>query len=482
MSITDSAKKLVNIAGSIVSPALRGTYSKSSSNTATKGTSGKAAVKGSSSKQAVRGFGVTNTQDPADTGPASYGGGYGGGGGRGGGGGGGSSAEDPEKIQAQLNNTGGNYEKRLGDINQNVEGRKGDLDAITKDRLADMDKTAQDQLNNIKQQQQANAASLSTNRRNIMQGIDWQPNQQKEQSTLMALRNRMGNSAYGSGIQDLAEGMARVDDMNDYQLISAWKQNENNAYANWYHAEQGLIGDYNEHVAQINDEISQFRSDYRDQMSKLRSDYNDEVSKLYSQYWSTMSNIDPLLATKENIEAAQTSDKVSAKTAKVNKAQSTLDAVNSMVKTLTGKKTKDKLSTEGLDEYQKAAAEIINEQIKKEKSSGSKTSKISKAAVKAAEKALKEAKKTKVDYTLPLVDLSKRANLGNDLNIAASAALQKMLVNQANARSQNERTAQYVRPDKGRGDVLIGGANGEINTSRAANTGFSDNLAAFRRV
>ena len=81
-----------------------------------------------------------------------------------------------------------------------------------------------------------------------------------------------------------------------------------------------------------------------------------------------------------------------------------------------------------------------------------------------------------------MVDLSKRANLGNDLSIGASSALQKMLVNQANARSQNERTAQYVRPDKGRGDVLIGGANGEINTSRAANTGFSDNLAAFRRV
>lgn len=424
----------------------------------------------------------TDNGNGAGAGAASYGGGYGGGGRGGGGGGGGSSAEDPEKIQAQLNNTGGNYEQRLGDINQNVEGRKGDLDAITKDRLADMDKTAQDQLNNIKQQQQANASSLATNRRNIMQGIDWQPNQQKEQSTLMALRNRMGNSAYGSGIQDLAEGMARVDDMNDYQLISAWKQNENNAYANWYQAEQGLIGDYNEHVAQINDEISQFKADYRDQMSKLRSDYNDEVSKLYSQYWSTMSNIDPLLATKENIEAAQTGDKVSVKTGKVNKAQATLDAVNSMVKTLTGKKTKNKLSTEGLDEYQKAAAEIINEQIKKAKSSGSKTSAISKAAVKAAENALKDAKKTEVEYTLPLVDLSKRANLGNDLNIAASAALQKMLVNQANARSQNERTAQYVRPDKGRGDVLIGGANGEINNSRAANTGFSDNLAAFRRV
>ena len=395
----------------------------------------------------------TDNGNGAGAGAASYGGGYGGGGGRGGGGGG------AEKIQAQLNNTGGNYEKRLGDINQNVEGRKGDLDKITKDRLADMDKTAQDQLNNIKQQQQANAASLSTNRRNIMQGIDWQPNQQKEQSTLMALRNRMGNSAYGSGIQDLAEGMARVDDMNDYQLISAWKQNENNAYANWYQAEQGLIGDYNEHVAQI----------------------NDEISKLYSQYWSTMSNSDPLLATKENIEAAQTGDKVSVKTGKVNKAQATLDAVNSMVKTLTGKKTKDKLSTEGLDEYQKAAAEIINKQIK-DKSNKNKTSAISKAAVKAAKAALKEAKDTDVEYTLPQVDLSKRANLGNDLSIGASSALQRMLVNQANARSQNERTAAYVRPDRGRGDVLIGGANGEINNSRAANTGFSDNLAAFRRV
>lgn len=411
----------------------------------------------------------------------SGGGGGGGGGGRGGGGGGGSSAEDKDKIQAQLNNTAGNYEKRAGDLGDITLGRKNDIENIAKDRMGDMDKVAQQQLGNINQQRQANNAALSTNRRNIMQGIDWQPNQQKEQSTLMALRNRMGNSAYGSGIQDLAEGMARVDDMNDYQLINTWKQNENNAYANWYQAEQSLIGDYNDQVASIQDEYSQFRSDYRDQMSKLQSDYKDQMSQLYSQYWSTMSNVNPELATKENLKAAEGGATPTIKTAKVQKAQATLDAVKAMSKNLTGKKTKNKLPTDGLDEYQKAAAKIINEQIKK-KSNGSKTSAISKAAIKAAEAALKDAKKTEEDYTLPSINLSKLVDLTSNLNIAPSSALAKLLVNQANANSQNQRTAAYVRPDKGRGDVLLGGANGEINNSRAANTGFSDNLAAFRRV
>lgn len=195
--------------------------------------------------------------NPGDSGPVSWGG-YGYGYGGGGGGGGKSAEEAQEETQAQIDNTAANYDKRGTDLG----------------------KQAEQNLGSLKTQLSQNQALYDANRRQAMQQVEWQPNQQKEQSTLETLRNRMGNSAYGSGLVDVMEGLARVDDMNDVQLINAWKQNSNAAYDNWFQANEDLIADYVEQVSAI----------------------QDEYSKLYSQYWSTLSNINPLLASKENIE------------------------------------------------------------------------------------------------------------------------------------------------------------------------------------
>lgn len=179
------------------------------------------------------------------------------------GGGGGGSSRSPEDVQAdtqaQIWNTQANYAQRRDD----------------------MDKMAQNQLDNFNRQMKANNDLLSQQNRQNMRAIEWQPNQQREQSTLMALRNRMGNAAYGSNLTDLREGLGRVDDMNDNALIQAWKQNADNAYSNWFQANAQLVSDYNDQVTAL----------------------EDEFSKLYSQYWQAISNISPQLASPENMRA-----------------------------------------------------------------------------------------------------------------------------------------------------------------------------------
>ena len=179
-------------------------------------------------------------------------GGYGSGGGK-------SAAELQEEQQKQLDNTIANYRKR-----------KKDLDDLVADGL-----------NNIKKQIEQNQKLYKKTQTDNMLQLDWQPQQQREQSTLMALRNRMGNAAWGSSLVDLAEGMGRVDDMADVELINTHKQNEASTYNDYIQADSSL------------------KADYQDQVNAGK----DEQSKLYSQLWSTLANIDANAGSQANMEA-----------------------------------------------------------------------------------------------------------------------------------------------------------------------------------
>lgn len=178
----------------------------------------------------------------------------------------GSSGPDPAEIQAHINNLIANANKRGNDL--------GDLVA--------------DSLDSIKSQIKQNEDLYKKTRKDNMLQLDWQPQQQRQQSTLMALRNRMGNAAWGSSLVDLAEGMGRVDDMADVQLINAHKQNENSAWSDYLQADTGL------------------KSDYRDVVNQ----YKDEVSKLQSQTMSSLDNYDTSAGKLENIEAISRGDTV----------------------------------------------------------------------------------------------------------------------------------------------------------------------------
>lgn len=183
-----------------------------------------------------------------------------------GGGGGGYSGPDPAQVQKQIDNLIANANKRGGDL--------GDLVA--------------DNLDSIKKQIQQNQDLYKKTQRDNMLQLEWQPQQQRQQSTLMALRNRMGNAAWGSSLVDLAEGMGRVDDMADNQLINTYKQNENSAFNDWLQADTALKSDYSDIVNQ----------------------YRDEMSKLQSQTQSSLSNYDADAGSLSNIEAISRGDSV----------------------------------------------------------------------------------------------------------------------------------------------------------------------------
>lgn len=190
----------------------------------------------------------------------SYGGGGGYGGGYGGGGGGGGSAGKNEDTQQQLDNLNAMYGQRGKDINDYAV-RSGQ---------------------NVRDKMEQNKKAFTAARRNNMKQIQWQPNQQKEQSTLSALRNRMGNAGYGSSQVDLMEGMARVDDMNDVSLINTWKENMDQAYDSYRSAEDDLISD----------------------LFELGINTEDELSKLRAQWWQGLTNINPKLGAKDIIDKA----------------------------------------------------------------------------------------------------------------------------------------------------------------------------------
>lgn len=341
------------------------------------------------------------SKSQAQTAPSSGGGGGGYGGGGGGGGrrrgGGGSSGVDPkEKLQATVDNLGDIYGRK-----------KKDLEGQTKNAL-----------NVIKDKQKANNAALLQQQTQIKKNSDWQPNQQKEQSTLMALRNRMGNAAYGSGLVDLTEGIGRVDDMADVQLINTYKNNMDDAYSNWFQANTELVGDYNSAL----DEADQ------------------KMSDLLNQYQAALNNVSPLAA----------------KTATMNKAAKA-GAAAAKAKT-------------AVDAKQKAfdAAKTAKK---------AKSNKATKSAYKKAQKALKEAKKAydKSGVTVGKGDEKVKVPA---IDMTPSKSFSSLIANRmTNASAVDPYTKEYIRPDAAL--ERQGGYNSRPDLNRRANAGFSSNVRTF---
>ena len=132
-------------------------------------------------------------------------------------------------------------------------------------------KAGKDALNNIQDQRKNNTQQLLMKNAQLARNSEWQPNQQKEQSVLNNMRRTMGNAAYGSGMQDLQEGMSRFDDMADVELINTWKENQDEAYNNWYQANADLISDYNEQVIRTNSAFDEAYNNYLGNIANINS-------------------------------------------------------------------------------------------------------------------------------------------------------------------------------------------------------------------
>lgn len=381
----------------------------------------------------------------------------------------------------------------------------------------DLEDKTKNQLAIIESKQKANDKLLSEQQRNIKTQNVWQPQQQKEQSTLMALRNRMGNAAYGSGIVDLMEGLGRVDDMADSEAIQTYKDNMNAAHDNWYQAAVDLTSDYNESL----------------------NEAQSAMTDLLNQYQAALNNVNPLAATTKNINAAasQGSRLASAQTAKKEADKALNAALAAFQNTQFAKNMKSKY---GISDPEQAAKKAIStsktkatvdaakaylDAIKKSKTttsdlkaykSGS-TPEIKSALkdIASAKTKLQTARKAAKSATTPA---QKKA--ANDAVKNAEAILEAARNNRAAAEAANKKyapitvgsgteqitipsidikpsdefnaykmqkmpavrdasvTPRYFRPDNA--DTHIGGARGAFNTATEANSAYRDNLYAFR--
>ena len=323
-----------------------------------------------------------------------YGYGYGGGGGSGGM----SDEERHARTQAQINNTAANYQRRGNDITSNTYSRRRDFSDLATDRAKEMSDSAKMILEDVGNQRAENKATYRQNVKRVNSQVKWQPAEQKKQSMVAAMRDRMGNAAWGSAIQDLAESLRRYDDMSDVELIDAWKQNMDTAYGNYVQTDSQLASTYNDEVADILDKFSEFKADYDNEVSEMRAKYNDTMSDLRSQYAAAISNIDSMLGSYENL---------------------------------------DKSTARG--GYGDEQYDISNPNLASD-----------------------------ADWA------------GLPGKVEPSDDLRKMLVRQELLDVVNPLTKEYIRPDKSRGNGVHNAKS--TNASRAANSAFADNLAAFRRV
>ena len=158
----------------------------------------------------------------------------------------------------------------------------------------------------------------------LARNSEWQPNQQKEQSVLANMRRVMGNAAYGSGLPDLVEGMKRYDDMADVELIKNWKENQDNAYNNWYQANADLISDYNEQAMKTQSAFDEAYNNYLQNISNINAELGKKAYAKNGNAGTISQKIDDgtLSVALKNNNAASAQGIASLLNAIINKASS----------------------------------------------------------------------------------------------------------------------------------------------------------------
>jgi len=173
-------------------------------------------------------------------------------------GGGGSSSPTEKQRQAQAN---------LGSITgYNAETTKND------DKNAnDVYDVADEQSKNLQYVQTVQNKQNATN--------DWYTQQQKEQSTLNQLVDAMGNGMNSSNAYDIADLIARYDDMSDVEVLNNMRKNQQSIDDSYYEAIMGNNNSRNEKAAQTEKNLRELYADYVAQSNnidpELAADYLD---------------------------------------------------------------------------------------------------------------------------------------------------------------------------------------------------------------
>lgn len=163
---------------------------------------------------------------------------------------------------------------------------------LAANRQNDIVQGIRENLDEIKRGINANKAMLKTNQAQIMRGVDYQSNVQREQSMFANLRNTMGNSLRGSAASDLLSGMQRIDDMNDVSNINAWKQSDDQAYNNWWQANEALTSEYNKQLTSSKDTLSNFNYQYLNNLNENNAKYLKSMLDHNYDVGETIANFD----------------------------------------------------------------------------------------------------------------------------------------------------------------------------------------------
>lgn len=189
----------------------------------------------------------------ADPNGGNVNGGWGSGYGYGGGGGGGGGSAGPSQAQKDA-------AKNLAAItNYNAGTITGK--AKQGDKAFDV---ADKQNKNLQMFQLANAEKTG--------GNDWYTQQQKLQGVLAQQRDVMGNAFYGSGALDLAEDMARADDMSDVQVLNQLRENMDTIDSDYYNSIMATNNSRNELYLDTEADLRQLFADYASQLNNISAD------------------------------------------------------------------------------------------------------------------------------------------------------------------------------------------------------------------
>lgn len=129
----------------------------------------------------------------------------------------------------------------------------------------------------IADKQNAAMRDIQTKQNKQSAGSDWYAQQQKLQSVNSQLADAAGNAMYGSFSYDLADAIARKDDMDDVAVLSQQRQNQNQIDNDYYEAIMATTNSRNELALDTEASLRELASDYAAQLNNIHPDLANGV-------------------------------------------------------------------------------------------------------------------------------------------------------------------------------------------------------------
>ena len=108
-------------------------------------------------------------------------------------------------------------------------------------------------------------------------GNDWYTQQQKLQSVNSQLADAAGNAMYGSFALDLADAIARKDDMDDVAVLNQMRENQNQIDNDYWEALMATNNSRNELYMDTEADLRELTADYAAQLNNIHPDLAKDV-------------------------------------------------------------------------------------------------------------------------------------------------------------------------------------------------------------